>query len=143
MDPVLVNLLGNARSEAVRREFLSTPPEEYTQLHDVTVLVGYFRCKGGPMLLFYSTPKSTMLLHLDDPVAKQSSAAEENALLHKVTVLMSYAAASSFVQGCTSCMSGQAAVPKGSFRLHTSTVLVWLSSCLGYCMQLHDVMLLA
>ncbi len=90
MDPVLVNLLGNARSEAVRREFLSTPPEEYTQLHDVTVLVGYFRCKNGPMLGFYSTLKSTMLLHLDDPVAKQSSAAEENALLLNMTVLVSW-----------------------------------------------------
>lgn len=46
MDPVLVNLLGNARSEAVRREFLSTPPEEYTQLHDVTVLVGTYNVNG-------------------------------------------------------------------------------------------------
>ena len=49
MDPVLVNLLGNARSEAVRREFLSTPPEEYTQLHNVTVLVRAIDSQGRPM----------------------------------------------------------------------------------------------
>lgn len=39
VDPIIQQLLKNARSEAVRQEFLSMPHEEYTSKHDVKVLV--------------------------------------------------------------------------------------------------------
>ena len=40
VDPVIQQLLKNARSEAVRQEFLSMPPEDYTSKHDIQILVG-------------------------------------------------------------------------------------------------------
>ena len=40
VDPVIQSLLKNARSEAVRQEFLCMPSDEYTSKHDVNVLVG-------------------------------------------------------------------------------------------------------
>lgn len=39
VDPVIQSLLKNARSEAVRQEFLSMPHEDYTSNHDVKILV--------------------------------------------------------------------------------------------------------
>lgn len=39
VDPVIQSLLKNARSEAVRQEFLRMPADEYTSKHDVSVLV--------------------------------------------------------------------------------------------------------
>lgn len=39
VDPVIQHLLKNARSEAVRQEFLRMPADDYTAKHDVHVLV--------------------------------------------------------------------------------------------------------
>ena len=39
VDPVVQHLLKNARSEAVRQEFLRMPSDDYTSKHDVNVLV--------------------------------------------------------------------------------------------------------
>lgn len=39
VDPVIQHLLKNARSEAVRQEFLCMPSEDYTAKHDVNILV--------------------------------------------------------------------------------------------------------
>ena len=39
VDPIIQQLLKNARSEAVRQEFLSMAQEEYTSKHDIEVLV--------------------------------------------------------------------------------------------------------
>ena len=39
VDPVIQHLLKNARSEAVRQEFLRMSSDEYTSKHDVNVLV--------------------------------------------------------------------------------------------------------
>ena len=43
VDPIIQQLLKNARSEAVRQEFLSTPQEEYTSKHDIEVLVSSYQ----------------------------------------------------------------------------------------------------
>ena len=39
VDPIIQQLLKNARSEAVRQEFLSMPPGDYTSKHDIEILV--------------------------------------------------------------------------------------------------------
>ncbi len=39
VDPIIQQLLKNARSEAVRQEFLSMPQGEYTSKHSIEVLV--------------------------------------------------------------------------------------------------------
>lgn len=39
VDPVIQHLLKNARSEAVRQEFLRMPSDDYTSKHGVNVLV--------------------------------------------------------------------------------------------------------
>ena len=80
MDPVLVNLLGNARSEAVRREFLSTPPEEYTQLHDVTVLVSHVSSQGSPLQGSSAPSKTPCCCTLMAPVASAPSCYSSKAL---------------------------------------------------------------
>ncbi|KAK9840841.1 hypothetical protein WJX81_008338 [Elliptochloris bilobata] len=46
LDPVLVHLLRNARSEAVRREFRAAPAGSYTERHDVTLLAGTYNVNG-------------------------------------------------------------------------------------------------
>ncbi|KAL3153090.1 Heat shock 70 kDa protein A [Trebouxia sp. C0009 RCD-2024] len=46
VDPIIQHLLKNARSEAVRQEFLSMPQGEYTSKHDVEVVVGTFNVNG-------------------------------------------------------------------------------------------------
>jgi hypothetical protein len=39
IDPVIEHLLHNARREAVKQQFFSTPPEEYTTAHNLKLLV--------------------------------------------------------------------------------------------------------
>ena len=39
MDPVLLHLMRNARSNAVQKEFLRVPAESYTNEHDVKLVV--------------------------------------------------------------------------------------------------------
>ncbi|KAK9792500.1 hypothetical protein WJX73_010349 [Symbiochloris irregularis] len=46
IDPVLRHLLANARSEAVREQFLQTPPAEYTKYEGLRLLVGSYNVNG-------------------------------------------------------------------------------------------------
>ncbi|KAL0027397.1 hypothetical protein WJX79_008379 [Trebouxia sp. C0005] len=46
VDPIIQQLLKNARSEAVRQEFLSMPQGEYTSKHSIEVLVGTYNVNG-------------------------------------------------------------------------------------------------
>ena len=46
MDPVLRHLIANARSEAVRLQFLQTPAAEYTTTQDVRILAGSYNVNG-------------------------------------------------------------------------------------------------
>ncbi|DBA87288.1 hypothetical protein WJX77_005794 [Trebouxia sp. C0004] len=45
-DPIIQQLLKNARSEAVRQEFLSMPKGEYTSKHSIEMLVGTYNVNG-------------------------------------------------------------------------------------------------
>lgn len=46
VDPIIQQLLKNARSETVRQEFLSMPQGDYTSQHSVEVLVGTYNVNG-------------------------------------------------------------------------------------------------
>ena len=46
MDPVLRHLIANARSEAVREQFLQTPAAEYTTHQGVRILAGSYNVNG-------------------------------------------------------------------------------------------------
>jgi len=56
VDPIIQQLLKNARSEAVRQEFLSMPQGEYTSKHSIEVLVSVH----GSALLWVAAVVLTM-----------------------------------------------------------------------------------
>ena len=46
IDPVLRHLLANARSEAVREQFLQTPASEYTNYQGLRMMAGSYNVNG-------------------------------------------------------------------------------------------------